>query len=94
MFTTKMEEYFIMIDKSKKATARNKPKSKIINKNKGTKEVNYCKMCGAEIKIHFKIQLTQKRAIDVCMECFDWSMGKTPAQIRTKYKEKNKKKLK
>ena len=69
-------------------------KSKTKKSIKKKTEQLYCKRCGAQIKPHFKIQLTSRRMIDVCFGCFDWSMDKTPAEILKDYKERNKRKIK
>lgn len=57
-----------------------------------TKKETYCKRCGVRIKIHFQIQLTPKRLIDVCTGCFNWARDKTPTEIRKDYKEKARRK--
>lgn len=77
MFMIKMEE---------SSMAKTKAKFK-------RKKPLYCKRCGVQIKLHFQIQLTPKRVIDVCADCFDWSMGKTPAEIRKDYDERARRKV-
>ncbi len=49
------------------------------------KEETYCKRCGARHKVHFQIQLTPKRVINVCTTCFNWARDKTPTEIRNDY---------
>ena len=52
-----------------------------------SKEI-YCKRCGALHELHFQIQLTPSRLINVCTTCFDWARNKTPTEIRKDYTEK------
>ncbi len=58
------------------------------------KKTLYCKRCGVKVKGKLKIQLTSARAIEVCPECWSWSMGKTIAEIRKDYKERARRKNK
>ena len=58
------------------------------------KEQLYCKRCGAMIKRHFQISISPKKVIDVCSECFSWTMDKTEVEVKVDYKERNKKPVK
>ena len=59
-----------------------------------TKKPNYCNRCGVLLKTRFHIQLTLKKTISVCNDCFDWSMDKTHTEIKKDYSERSSRKRK